>query len=441
QPDNIMEVIRAALKMGSEAQKRVAVAVAQENYSYGQLLASACQLSNTLLECNSANASGDESVVHSKFQTGCNQSTNGAALQLIRKVKGMTCLKGARIGIMAKPSAEFVAGMWATWISGAVVVPLALSHPETEILYVVNDAKISVIAGTEEYQGLLEGISGKCSARFCLIPVFANLPEYSEAFMSGKVKVGASSILFEDVLAEVEKDTTVTGDEAALIVYTSGTTGKPKGVVHTHDSIATQVQILTEAWEYTPADRVKHEAVLNLFGVAEQYRSLHLADCFFPIEGNVPTMYARLLQAYELMEIEAQKYAASAAHKLRLMMCGSSALPHPVMKQWEKISGHRLLERYGMTEFGMALSNPLHGQRKMGTLGKSLPGVEVKIISANSNNQYEPGIGELCVKSPSMFKEYWRRPQATKESFGDDGYFRTGDTAMLDEDGYFVMLG
>ncbi|KAH9304262.1 hypothetical protein KI387_008666, partial [Taxus chinensis] len=237
------------------------------------------------------------------------------------------------------------------------------------------------------------------------------------------------------------------------------------------------VQILTEAWEYTPADRYFLVYMLILDGsihVLGLYNLL-LAPLYagavvdflpkfsarevwkrwiksYPSDGNkgektitvftgVPTMYIRLLQAYELMEIEAQKNAASTAHKLRLMMCGSSALPHHVMKQWERISGHRLLERYGMTEFGMVLSNPLHGHRKMGTVGKSLPSVQVKIISENSNNLYKPGIGELCVKSPSMFKEYWRQPQATKESFGDDGYFRTGDTAMLDEDGYFVILG
>ncbi|XP_057868412.2 probable CoA ligase CCL8 isoform X2 [Cryptomeria japonica] len=473
-----MEVIKAALRMGCGAQKRLAVAAAQENHSYGQLLASAWQLSNILLEDSSANTSRDKSIVHANSQSThsmeCNQSTNETELHLISKVKGtsISSLSGARIGIVAKPSAEFVAGMWATWIGGGVVVPLALSHPETEILYVMDDAKISVIVGTKEYQELLEGIAGKCSVPFCLIPVFPNLPAYSEPSMSNEFKVGASSMLFEDILANVEKYTTVDGDGAALIVYTSGTTGKPKGVVHTHASIAAQVQILTEAWEYTPADRFLN--CLPLHHVHGLYNAL-LAPLYagavvdfipkfsarevwqrwidsYPSDGSkaknaitvftgVPTMYTRLLQAYELMGMEAQKVAASAAHKLRLMMCGSSALPHPVMKKWERITGHCLLERYGMTEFVMALSNPLHGPRKVGTVGKPLPGVQIKIISEPSDNHNEPGTGELCVKSPSMFKEYWRKPQVTKESFGFDGYFKTGDTATIDADGYCVILG
>lgn len=392
------------MKMGIEAQRRVAVATAEGNHSYGQLLASAWKLSNTLLEDNLLKSSVDEAVggVKSRITAypsmGSKQTTNGKISQLVREMNDITSLNGARIGIMSKPSAEFVAGIWATWISGAVAVPLALSHPEAEILYVMNDADVSFVMGTEDYQGILKGIAKRCSARFCLIPSVPKLPmdfRASEVFHSRDVKHDSSGILSEEVLTAVKKLAVADGDKPALIVYTSGTTGKPKGVVHTHRSIAAQV----------------------------------------------PTIYARLLQGYELMGTESQKAAASAARQLRLMMCGSSALPYPVMEQWEKITGHRLLERYGMTEFGMALSNPLRGNRKVGTVGKPLPGVQVKIVSQIEINCNKPSIGELYVKSPSMFKEYWRQPQVTKESFGDDGYFKTGDTAMMDEDSCFVILG
>ncbi|KAL5729163.1 putative CoA ligase ccl8 [Ranunculus cassubicifolius] len=171
----------------------------------------------------------------------------------------------------------------------------------------------------------------------------------------------------------------------------------------------------------------------------------------FPVDGTkvddaitvftgVPTMYTRLLQGYDAMDPELQATSASAASKLRLMMCGSSALPYPVMVQWENITGHRLLERYGMTEFVMALSNPLKGMRKGGTVGKPFPGIQVKIISEDGSEDAE-GVGELCVNSPSLFKEYWKLPQVTKESFIDGGFFKTGDTVKVDEDGYCVILG
>ncbi|KAI3939699.1 hypothetical protein MKX01_029861 [Papaver californicum] len=156
---------------------------------------------------------------------------------------------------------------------------------------------------------------------------------------------------------------------------------------------------------------------------------------------GVPTMYTRFLQGYETMDPELQAISASAARQLRLMMCGSSALPYPIMKQWESITGHRLLERYGMTEFVMALSNPLKGLRKGGTVGKPLPGVEAKILLDDGSGRDTNGVGELCIRSPSQFKEYWKRPEVTKESFFDGGFFLTGDTVKVDEDGYYVILG
>ncbi|KAL2462640.1 Malonate--CoA ligase [Forsythia ovata] len=163
------------------------------------------------------------------------------------------------------------------------------------------------------------------------------------------------------------------------------------------------------------------------------------ADRAVTVFTGVPTMYARLLQGYEAMDPDSQAASASAARRLRLMMCGSSALPLPVMQQWETITGHRLLERYGMTEFVMAISNPLKGERKGGTVGKPLPGVQAKILAEDGSSDAE--VGELCIKSPSLFKGYWKLPEVTKESFIDDGFFKTGDSARMDEDGYYVILG
>ncbi|CAN6456541.1 unnamed protein product [Victoria cruziana] len=165
------------------------------------------------------------------------------------------------------------------------------------------------------------------------------------------------------------------------------------------------------------------------------------ADDAITVFTGVPTIYTRLLQGYGAMDSDLQLASASAARQLRLMMCGSSALPYPVMQQWENITGHRLLERYGMTEFVMAISNPLKGVRKGGTIGKPLPRVQVKIIAEDGSDSGTADAGELCVKSPSLFKEYWKLPEVTKESFVDGGFFKTGDTVKVDEDGYYIILG
>ncbi|KAK4428115.1 Malonate--CoA ligase [Sesamum alatum] len=164
------------------------------------------------------------------------------------------------------------------------------------------------------------------------------------------------------------------------------------------------------------------------------------ADDAVTVFTGVPTMYTRLIQGFEAMDPALQTASATAARQLRLMMCGSSALPLPVMQQWEAITGHVLLERYGMTEFVMAISNPLEGKRKGGTVGNPLPGVQAKIIAEDGSCD-NVEVGELCIKSPSLFKEYWKLPEVTKQSFIDGGFFKTGDAARVDEDGYYVILG
>ncbi|XP_033148136.1 malonate--CoA ligase isoform X2 [Brassica rapa] len=426
-----MEVFKAVLSEGSNACDRIAIKADEKSYSYGQLTSSALTISK--LFCREDTTNGGES----------------------KKYEGFGSLKGARVGIVAKPSAEFVAGVLGTWFSGGVAVPLALSYPEAELLYVMNNSDISVLLSTEDHSETMKTIAAKSDARFHLIPSVLN--STSETVTRNQ---------FQD--DSFEEDGKLL-DDPALIVYTSGTTGKPKGVVHTHKSINSQVRMLTEAWEYTSADHFLHCLPLHhvhglfnaLFAPLYARSSVEFLPKFsvsgiwrrwresYPVNDDktdnpitvftgVPTMYTRLIQGYEAMDQETKESSAFAAQKLRLMMSGSSALPRPVMHQWESITGHRLLERYGMTEFVMAISNPLRGERKAGTVGKPLPGVEAKIVQDKNDTD---GVGEICVKSPSLFKEYWNLPEVTKESFTEDGYFKTGDAGRVDEDGYFVILG
>ncbi|KAI3924515.1 hypothetical protein MKW92_016652 [Papaver armeniacum] len=386
-----MEVAKAAIRKGSAAADKIAIRAEGNNYSNFQLISTAVKICNDILK-NAPEA-----------------------------MKDAGNLGGARVGIVAKPSAEFVAGLLGTWLAGGCAVPLALSYPEAELSYVMNDADVSIILSTKDHQVLMESIAAKCSAHFSVVP---SVPS--------SISTASTDDHSQDLqVDEIKTSKEAQGDDIALILYTSGTTGKPKGVVHTHKGILAQVEFMPkfsvsgiwQRWrESYPKDRTKLDDAVTVF-------------------TGVPTMYTRFLQGYEGMDPELQATSASAARQLRLMMCGSSALPYPIMKQWESITGHRLLERYGMTEFVMALSNPLKGLRKGGTVGKPLPGVEAKILLDDGAGSDTNGVGELCIRSPSQFKEYWKRPEVTKESFIDGGFFLTGDTVKVDEDGYYVILG
>jgi malonyl-CoA/methylmalonyl-CoA synthetase len=154
----------------------------------------------------------------------------------------------------------------------------------------------------------------------------------------------------------------------------------------------------------------------------------------------VPTIYAKLITEWERAEPEERERWSRGARRLRLMVSGSAALPVGVFERWREISGHALLERYGMTEIGMALSNPLDGERRPGTVGQPLPGVEVQLRDENGRELAEAGgPGEIHVRGPGVFLEYWNRPEATRTAFRDD-WFCTGDIAVV-EDGYYRILG
>ncbi|BBG98971.1 AMP-dependent synthetase and ligase family protein [Prunus dulcis] len=409
QSGSFMEAVKVT-NQGSATRDDVAIRYDQKSYSYNQLISSASSISS-LLSNRHLNATSEASKHESP----------SAAIDCGR---GQGHLGGARIGIVAKPSAEFVAGILGTWLSGGVAVPLALSYPEAELLHVMNDSDVSMILSTEDHQQLMENVAAKCAAQVSLIPPVPS----SSSEKSADRNLQAGEIDADRIFHRNKKQSS---DDPALIIYTSGTTGKPKGVVHTHKSISAQV-------EFMPKFSVR--------GIWQRWRESYPINGTKAADGitvftGVPTMYTRLIQAHEAMDPELKAASACAARQLRLMMCGSSALPQPVMHKWESITGHRLLERYGMTEFVMAISNPLRGERKAGTVGKPFPGVEVRIVAEDDSGSDSIGVGELCIRSPSVFKEYWKLPEVTKESFTSDGFFRTGDAGTVDEDGYYIILG
>ncbi|KAK7294209.1 hypothetical protein RJT34_17096 [Clitoria ternatea] len=230
---SLMEVVKAIAK---QEHAHIAIRADQKSYSYKQLISSAQKISNLL--CGSDVKTGN--------------------------------LGGARIGIIAKPSAEFVAGILGIWLSGGVAVPLATSYPEVELLYVINNSDVSAILSTEDHSELLQSIANKSSSQFFNLPLVTNnSSENSRDEHSQNGKIYADKISLDSIGRSNE--------DPALILYTSGTTGKPKGVVHTHRSIIAQVQTLTEAWEYTSADQFLH--CLPLHHIHESFY-IYIIECF-----------------------------------------------------------------------------------------------------------------------------------------------------------------
>ena len=348
---------------------------------------------------------------------------------------GQDDLGETRVAFLVSPGFGYVATQWGIWRAGGVAVPLATSHPPPELDYVIRDADAGLVIADAEL-----------APRLAAAPAAAALRHLSTA---AALAAAAPAGLPE-----------VADTRRAMILYTSGTTGKPKGVATTHANLEAQVRSLVTAWEWRAEDRIllvlplHHvHGIINVLGCALWSG----ARCDMPVQfdpgdtweriahGNltlfmaVPTIYHKLIAAWEAAPPQRrQTWSGGCAH-MRLMVSGSAALPVRTLERWREISGHTLLERYGMTEFGMALSNPLVGERRPGSVGTPLPGVEVRLV-AEDGTPVGPGTsGELEVRGPGVFLEYWRRPEATAAAFRG-GWFRTGDVAVVEDDAY-RMLG
>ncbi len=364
---------------------------------------------------------------------------------------GRTDLEEERVALLLAPGGAFVCALWATWRAGGIAVPLAISHPEAELEQVLRDSGARIILADATHRARVEGL-----ARSLGIVVLDPDPQAGDRKSGGRGDAGP------ETNGSVEEAALVPAPPGrrALMIYTSGTTGRPKGAVHTHGSLQAQAESLCEAWEWGSNDRIPlllplhhvHGLVNVVFCALWSGARVDAPPRLDPAatwdrigRGDltlfmaVPTIYSRLIAAWEGSDPDRRRTLSEACGRMRLMVSGSAALPPPVLERWREISGHVLLERYGMTEIGMALSNPLHGERRAGHVGRPLPQVQVRLVD-EAGSPVPPGTpGEIEVRGRTLFLEYWGRPEETRAAFRD-GWFRTGDLAVL-EDGAFRILG
>ncbi|XP_068587204.1 malonate--CoA ligase ACSF3, mitochondrial isoform X1 [Cebidichthys violaceus] len=374
-------------------------------------------------------------------------------------------LEGKRVSFLCANDASYTVAQWAAWMSGGTAVPLYRKHPESELEYIISDSQSSLLVAGHPYAETLEPLAQRLGLPCLTLPSTSNL-DTSDGADGQEKETG---------------DITDWADRAAMIIYTSGTTGRPKGVLHTHRGLHAMVQCLVSEWAWSRDDVILHTLPLHhVHGIVNkllcplwvgatcvmlpEFQPQKVWEMLLSSKAPlvnvfmaVPTIYSKLIQYYDqhFTQPHVKDFVkAVCKERIRLMVSGSAALPLPTLQRWEEITGHTLLERYGMTEIGMALSNPLKGSRIPGAVGFPLPSVEVRIVMNNSSNttivegnhretQVRPGLegkeGELLVRGPSVFKEYWNKPQETTESFTDDGWFKTGDTAIYKDGVYWIM--
>ena len=351
-------------------------------------------------------------------------------------LKGRGITKGERVALFLGNGPDFLAAYLGTHLAGAVVVPVNTAYKRTELGHIFDDAGVRLCLTDGERRTELEGVSGG-------LPGLETIVESGEGLEGFLAEAG----MYERSLPE--------GDDLATIAYTSGTTGRSKGAMLLHRNLATNVAAVCEAWRWGPEDRLlltlplfhTHGLTVGAHGTlfvgasAELHRRFdahRVYDALLAGETTmffgVPTMYARLMREARGRD--------ERPRPLRLYVSGSAPLSPGAFSEFDRLFGERILERYGMTETGMNLTNPYDGERRPGTVGGPFPGQEARVVGVKSREPLGPGeVGEIEVRGPHVFDGYWGRPDATEESFGGDGWFRTGDLGSCSEDGYYAITG
>jgi malonyl-CoA/methylmalonyl-CoA synthetase len=352
---------------------------------------------------------------------------------------------GDRVALQLSKCLEFILLHLATIRLGAITLPLNLAYPPDELKYFLEDSGAKLFfaleSSKEKTQSILPDLP---DLQQCIFLKPSNPDQFQ------KLITNCPSLISNPLISSLS--------QTAVIIYTSGTTGRPKGAEITHGNLVSNLQSLHEAWGWRPEDVLLH--VLPIFHVHGLFVALHgalhagattllmrefnphrtlelLATGKCTVFMAVPTIHQRLLDVPD-----AHRYDLS---RVRLITSGSDRLPDEAFIGFQKTFGYTLLERYGMTETGMNCSNPLNSERRIGSVGPPLPGVEVRVVASGEAESREVlpvgEIGEVEIRGPNVFKGYWRQPDKTSASFSADGWFKTGDLGYLEADGYLTLCG
>jgi malonyl-CoA/methylmalonyl-CoA synthetase len=343
---------------------------------------------------------------------------------------------GDRVVVQVEKSPAAICLYLACLQAGAIYVPLNTTYTVTELEYFVGDAEPRVVVCDPTIERPLGPVAAR--ARAALYTLGAD--------GAGRLSAEASALPSERAIAERA------GGDVAAILYTSGTTGRSKGAMLTHDNLWSNALTLHRVWGFVPGDVLIHAlplyhthglfVALNLmlinggrvilmpkFDSAKVVAAMGRASVLM----GVPTFYTRLLAEPALTR--------EACAGMRLFVSGSAPLLAQTHRDFAARTGHRILERYGMTETGMNTSNPLDGERRPGTVGLALPGVDLRVRDREGRTLPPGEIGVLEVRGPNVFRGYWRNPEKTATELGPDGWFVTGDLATIGADGYVTIVG
>ena len=348
---------------------------------------------------------------------------------------------GARVAVQVEKSVEALMLYLATLRAGYVFLPLNTAYQSAEIEYFIGNAEPAVVVCSPKNFGWVSKIAFKCGTQ--------------NVFTLGDDRTGS---LLERTAhcSDQHVPAVMQPDDLAAILYTSGTTGRSKGAMLSHGNMLSNALVLKDYWGWMPGDVLIH--ALPIFHVHGLFVALHGAlingskmiwlarfDPAYVVKKmpeatvfmGVPTLYVRLLQEPGLNK--------TAVSNMRLFLAGSAPLLIETFSQWQDKTGHTILERYGMSETAMLTSNPYHpgqgGERRGGTVGFALPGVNLRVQDDDGQSVPSGEIGGIQVKGPNIFKGYWRMPEKTKEEFTADGFFKTGDVGKVDAQGYITIVG
>jgi malonyl-CoA/methylmalonyl-CoA synthetase len=360
-----------------------------------------------------------------------------ATARIANLLAGLGLPKDSRVAAQVEKSPEALMLYLATIRAGYVYLPLNTAYRAAEVEYFIEDAEPAVVVCSPANFGWVSQIAFKTGTR--------------HVFTLGDQRDGsllARAASRSDNFDTVEREP----DDLAAILYTSGTTGRSKGAMLTQENLASNVRVLHEFWRWQQDDVLLH--TLPLFHVHGLFVASHGAlfsgskTIFLPrfdaaealkhlprttVFMGVPTYYVRLLSE--------PSFDRTACAGMRLFVSGSAPLLTDTFDTFTGRTGHTILERYGMSETTMLVSNPYEGARVGGTVGQPLPGVTVRVVKSDGTQCGPEEIGDIQVKGPNVFKGYWRMPEKTAEEFTPDGFFKTGDVGKFDAMGYLSIVG